>query len=403
MKRIISITLLAFLFLTGNCFALNFISVEVVSENRQIDGWYFGANLVASPPSSSYDASVSFESGTTSTSTYPLTYIDWLSLAVYDAGKLSGDPTSYDGKQVTWTLSGVTETISATGMVPIICPAGACFNPIRQVALSTDFTATGDPLHPTISWHNPDKQIQYYRVRLLDSSNRLLWQSANLPYNDLQYGENPTYTIPQYDPNYPARGYDLQPGVEFVFRIEAREQWWFPVTGTGLDLLPTFGTPNRYADLMNRSTSFFPYIAPGPEPEPALVDLHPDVFEVKVVRTKKAHCQERTFLSAYIGLPEGLSESEVSTVTLSLGTTTIATEASREVLENVLHVLFPLDNSVVSAILGIPVREINVYKDKIKVKSFTPPTVPIELVELTVSDGSTFAGRSVVRIMIDNE
>ena len=186
MKRICSITLLAFLFLAGNCFALNFISVEVISENRQADGWYFGANLVANPPSSSYTASVSFESGTSNTSTYPLTYIDWLSLAVYDAGKLRGDPASYDGQQVTWTLSGVSETISATGMVPIICPVGACFNPIRQVALSTDITATGDPLHPTISWHNPDAQIQYYRVRLLDSSNRLLWQSANLPYNDLQ-------------------------------------------------------------------------------------------------------------------------------------------------------------------------------------------------------------------------
>jgi len=182
MKRICSITLLAFFFLAGNCFALNFISVEVISENRQADGWYFGANLVANPPSSSYSASVSFDNGTPT----ELTYLEWLSLAVYDAGKLSGDPTSYDGQQVTWTLSGVSETISATGMVPIICPVGACFNPIRQVALSTDITATGDPLHPTISWHNPDAQIQYYRVRLLDSSNRLLWQSANLPYNDLQ-------------------------------------------------------------------------------------------------------------------------------------------------------------------------------------------------------------------------
>jgi hypothetical protein len=403
MKRICSITLLAFFFLAGNCFALNFISVEVISENRQPDGWYFGANLVASPPSSSYSASVSFESGTSNTSTYPLTYIDWLSLAVYDAGKLSGDPTSYDGQQVTWTLSGVSETISATGMVPIICPAGACFNPIRRVALSTDFAATGDPLHPTISWHNPDQQIQYFRVRLLDSSNRLLWQSANLPYNDMQYGANPTYTIPSYDPANPAKGYDLQPGVEYVFRIEAREQWWFPVTGTGLDLLPTFGSPNRYADLMNRSTSFFPYTVPGPEPEPALVDLHPDVFEVKVVRTKKVHCQERIFLSAYIGLPEGFSESELSPITLSLDGTTLATEVSRKVFGNVLHVRFPLDTNLVSAILGLPAKEISVHQDKIKVKVTTAPIVPIELIELTISDGSTFVGRSVVRIMIDNE
>ena len=42
------------------------------------------------------------------------------------------------------------------------------------------------------------------------------------------------------------------------------------------------------------------------------------------------------------------------------------------------------------------------HQDKIKVKALTPPTVPIELIELTISDGSTFAGRSVVRIMIDN-
>ena len=43
------------------------------------------------------------------------------------------------------------------------------------------------------------------------------------------------------------------------------------------------------------------------------------------------------------------------------------------------------------------------HQDKIKVKALTPPTVPIELVELTISDGSTVVGRSVVRIMIDNE
>jgi hypothetical protein len=400
MKRICSITLLAFFFLAGNCFALNFISVEVISENRQADGWYFGANLVANPPSSSYSASVSFDNGTPT----ELTYLEWLSLAVYDAGKLSGDPTAYDGKLVTWTLSDGTKTITATGTVPVICPnPPTCINPIRQVALSTEITATGDPLHPTISWHNPDAQIQYYRVRLLDSLNRLLWQSANLPYNDPQYGENPTYTIPAYDPANPAKGYDLQPGVEYTFRIEAREQWWFPVTGTGLDLLPTFGTSYRYADLMNRSTSFFPYTVPGPEPEPALVDLHPDLFEVKVGRTKKAHYQERIFLSAFIGVPEGLNESDISTVTLSLGATTIATEASRKVFGNVLHVHFPLDINGVSAILGLTVRKICVHQDKIKVKATTAPIVPIELIELTISDGSTFVGSSVVRIMIDNE
>jgi hypothetical protein len=44
-----------------------------------------------------------------------------------------------------------------------------------------------------------------------------------------------------------------------------------------------------------------------------------------------------------------------------------------------------------------------VHQDKIKVKALTPPTVPFELVELTISDGSTFVGRSVVRIMIENE
>jgi hypothetical protein len=402
MKRIYIITLLAFLFLTGNCFALNFISVEVVSESREGGAWYFGANLVADPPSSAYNASVSFESDTTSTLTYPLTYIDWLSLAVYDTGLLNEDPTSYDGKQVTWTLSDGSETISATGMVPIICPTDQpCFNPIRQVALSTDFTATGDPLHPTISWHNPDKQIQYYRVRLLDSSNRLLWQSANLYY--AQYGENATYTIPAYETINPSKGYDLQPGVQYVFRIEAREHWWFPVTGSGLDLLPMFGTQDHYADLMNRSTSFFPYTAPKTEPEPALVALHPDVFDVTVVRSKKAQNQGRNFLSAYIGLPEGLNKSEVGTVTLSLGTLTIATETSREVFGNVLHVLFPLDPTVVSVILGLPVKQIKVHEDKIKVKATAAPSMPIELIELTISDGSAFVGRNVVRIMLDNE
>lgn len=98
-----------------------------------------------------------------------------------------------------------------------------------------------------------------------------------------------------------------------------------------------------------------------------------------------------------------MNESDISTVTLSLGATTIATEASRKVFGNVLHVHFPLDINGVSAILGLTVRKICVHQDKIKVKATTAPIVPIELIELTISDGSTFVGRSVVRIMIDNE
>jgi hypothetical protein len=39
----------------------------------------------------------------------------------------------------------------------------------------------------------------------------------------------------------------------------------------------------------------------------------------------------------------------------------------------------------------------------IKVKALTRPIAPIELIELTVSDGSTFTGASVVRVMIDNK
>ena len=401
MKRICSITLLAFLFLASNSFALNFHNLEVVSENREIEGWYFSSNIVIDPPSSSYDASVSFEFDT-GTYTKPLTYVEFFSLAVYDTGQLDGDPLLYGGKPVTWRVNNGSETISATGMVPIICPIDQpCFNPIRQVELSTDFEVSGDPLHPTISWKNPDNQIEYYKVRLLDSSNHFLWQSPNLPYSDPNYGENPTYTIPAYDPANPAIGYDLQPGVAYIFRIEAREHWWFPVTGTGIDFLPIFGSLDHYADLMNRSTSFFPYTAPGPEPEPVLVDLHPDVFEVKWVQKKKAHCPGWNYISAYIALPEGLSESEIDTVTLSLGTTAIATEVSRHVIGNVLHVRFPLKTSVVSEILGLPVKEFYVYGETVKVKAFKRPTTPIELLELTISDGSTFAGRAVVRIVRD--
>ena len=100
-------------------------------------------------------------------------------------------------------------------------------------------------------------------------------------------------------------------------------------------------------------------------------------------------------------LPEGLSESEVDTVTLSLGTTAIATEVSRHVIGNVLHVRFPLKTSVVSEILGLPVKEFYVHGETVKVKAFKRPTTPIELLELTISDGSTFAGRAVVRIVRD--
>jgi hypothetical protein len=136
MKRICSITLLAFLFLAGNCFALDFFNLEVVSENREVEGWYFGSNILIQPPSSSYDASVSFELDP-GTYTKPLTYLEFFSLAVYDSAKLDGDPLLYGGKQVTWTLSNESETISATGMVPIICEnPSEYFSPIRRVELA---------------------------------------------------------------------------------------------------------------------------------------------------------------------------------------------------------------------------------------------------------------------------
>jgi hypothetical protein len=405
MKRIciIIITLLTFFFLTGNCLALNFTSLDVVSDNRAED-WYFEADLLVDPPANSYAGSVSFDFDTQDSFTYPLTYLEFFSLAVYDAGKLNGDPASYGGKRVTWTVSNGSETISATGTVPIICPNPPyCFNPIRQVELSTDFSVTGDPLHPTISWKNMDEQIQYYKIRLLDGSNRFLWQSPNLLYTDPEYGANPTYTVPAYDPINPAKGYDLQPGVEYIFRIEAREQWWFPVTGTGLDPLPTFSTSNHYADLINRSTSFFTYTTPGPEPEIALVDLHPDVFEVKTGHSESDSRPERNFIFAYIVLPEGLSESEVDTITLSMGANSMAKEVSRDIIGNVLHVRFPLETGLLSEILGLPVTGIHVHEDTIKVRALKHPAEPIGLLELTVSDGSSFAGTTVVRIMLDKE
>lgn len=150
MKKILGITLFLFLILTSNCFAATFTSLVVVPDNRASE-WRFSANLMLAPSySPSYDASFTVDG-----LQHPLTYI-FFGADVYDSGAI-GAPPDYINKTCTWKVFDGTKEICATGTIP---------TSVRQVALSTDVTVSGNltPNHPTVSWKNIDPSLTFYRL-----------------------------------------------------------------------------------------------------------------------------------------------------------------------------------------------------------------------------------------------
>ncbi len=138
----------------------------------------------------------------------------------------------------------------------------------------------------------------------------------------------------------------------------------------------------------------------------AAIDIDPDVFEVKVKKPKEPKKPKKEFLEAFIELPAdvNVADVDVNTVTLSLNCTTLATAELPVIVDNVLDVLFPLDANNVGTILGLEVRKVKVHGGKIKVETTAAPSLPIDLIELTVSGelmgGGRFSGTDAVRVML---
>ena len=76
-----------------------------------------------------------------------------------------------------------------------------------------------------------------------------------------------------------------------------------------------------------------------------------------------------------------------------------------KVVDNVLFVLFPLNLTNVSNILGLDATRVRMRGRWIKVTVTTEPDQPIDLIKLTISgnlvdDGGSFTGEDVVRMKV---
>ena len=147
-----------------------------------------------------------------------------------------------------------------------------------------------------------------------------------------------------------------------------------------------------------------------PEPAvPAMVDLDPDIFEVKVEAHKKPKKPKGVFLRAFIELPADVNVADVNaaTVNLYLNDTILAAAESPLILDNILDVLFRLDPENVGAVLSLEVTKVKVDECRIEVTTAAAPSQPIDLIELTVSGDllypGSFTGTDAVRVVLGND
>jgi hypothetical protein len=199
-----------------------FTYIEVVSDYRSKGGWRLQTDFEVPcrlPPSATIAYSV--DGGGFNTMSligdpflgYKYIYQAWVT------DQLGGSPLDYNGSTFVWIVD--------DPAVPAnyLSASATLTSGIRQVPLSTDFTISGNPAHPTISWHNPDPLLDSYTVRVIVDG-EWIWQDG-LSYSS--HGANPTYTI---------SGFTFEPGVEYQIRIEAREWLSFPFN-EGSDIPPS--------------------------------------------------------------------------------------------------------------------------------------------------------------------
>ncbi len=141
----------------------------------------------------------------------------------------------------------------------------------------------------------------------------------------------------------------------------------------------------------------------------ATVDLNPDVFEVTVDPNAEWNQSQEAFLRAYIELPADVNVGNIdsNTVTLSLNGNMLASAEVPVIVDNVIEILFCLEPSSVSTILGSEVVTIEAEDEKIGVAVTTMPSQAIDLVQLSVfgalGDGRIFTGTDAVRVILKQE
>lgn len=245
MKKLCTLFFLAFLFISGNAFAVEFSEIGFTSATWSGNYWALESHVVLND----YNSSVTTVSASTDGNTYLMPhdsiwggYLDAYFGRVVPSG---GTPTpeDFNGVEFTWTVVvDGTEALSAKGTIPE--------NAIRAVPLMDKLSITGNPLNPTLSWSNPDLSSSlYYRVRLFDTSMTWLAQWDTTAS---------TFTFPDNT---------LNPGSDYIIRVEARDDVAFTLTGD----LPTGYTP--WSAVINRSNTEFPFAATEATAEGNVLEL----------------------------------------------------------------------------------------------------------------------------------
>ncbi|MCU0736568.1 MAG: hypothetical protein MUF20_13805, partial [Methylotetracoccus sp.] len=108
-------------------------------------------------------------------------------------------PIQFNGATFSWRFTSPGGTVETRARVAAI----------RQVGLFDHFELLNGGANPVVAWSNRDTGIDYWRIRVYDPAYNLIWQT-NLAY----VGEEVTYAF---------NNFTFTPGMEYVIRIEARE------------------------------------------------------------------------------------------------------------------------------------------------------------------------------------
>jgi PKD repeat protein len=108
-------------------------------------------------------------------------------------------PTQFNGYTFSWKINDGSSMLESHGKV----------TGIRQVQPFDSFTLVSGGTNPTVSWHNSDPDVDYWRVRVYDSTYKMLW-GTNLQ----RTAEAGSYTFSSFT---------FTPGVAYIIRVEARD------------------------------------------------------------------------------------------------------------------------------------------------------------------------------------
>ena len=229
MGKSISMCLFIFFITAGNCFAVSFNQIELVSSSFSDTNWGLSTDIILTDPIS---PTVTYSVNSEGPYPMPLSSVFggafWIYLddtTVRYPGKL---PSDFNGSTFSWNVADTANSLYATGVV----------SGIRNVPLSKDLNITGNDIHPTISWSNSDVLLDDYNIRLFDASGALLGQWP------IPLSPNPSFTF---------TGFSFEIGKNYKIRVEARDFEFFDLHDDSGNQLTLRGKVN------NRSNSEIPY------------------------------------------------------------------------------------------------------------------------------------------------